>query len=143
MTPVAQLRHGHGHGVVEPRLDHVAQAAAIVFEFLGLDTDQQQCLRQLPGEVGGGDDFLEAGLVQAHLLGTHEARHLVALDAFHRPRRQAVVDRVEHDQAFGALHVRQQVEALGTAIHHGDTLRHLPLRRQMLDATHAETLVGP
>jgi hypothetical protein len=47
-----------------------------------------------------GNHFLEAGLVQAHLLGAHEARHLVAFDALHGAGFQAVIDRVEHDQAL-------------------------------------------
>jgi hypothetical protein len=56
---------------------------------------------------------------------------------------QPVVDRIEHDQPPRRLHVGQQVEALGAAVHHRDAGRQFPLRGELLDAAHAEALVGP
>jgi len=81
--------------------------------------------------------------VQAHLLGAEEARHLVALDDLQRPRRQAVVDRVEDQQPARAGHQRQQVQALGAAVDQAHRRGEAPAGLQGLDTAHTETFVGP
>jgi len=81
--------------------------------------------------------------VQAHLLGAHEARHLVVAHFLERARRQSVVDGVEDQQRVGFLHMLDQVQALRAAIDEAHVPGELPAALQGLDAAHAEAFVGP
>ena len=66
----------------------IGQRAAPVLEVERLAADQRDVARVSAEQVGGRQHFLEAGLVQAHLLGAGEFRDLVALDQLQRPRRR-------------------------------------------------------
>ena len=72
--------------------------------------------RELAGELRERQHLLETGLVQAHLLGAHEARHGVVAHLLQRAGFEAVVDGVEDQQRVGFLHVLDQVQALGAAV---------------------------
>mmetsp|Transcript_4944 Transcript_4944/g.17869 ORF Transcript_4944/g.17869 Transcript_4944/m.17869 type:complete len:313 (+) Transcript_4944:2198-3136(+) len=142
-APRAQPIHAERQGVFEREADTLAQAAAVVLEMLGLAADEQHLLRVALHELRQAQHLLESGLVQAHLLGPHEARHFVVLDQLQRAGREPVVDGVEDQQAARALHMLDQVQPLRAAVHQIHVRREVPALLQRFDAAHAEALVGP
>ena len=99
--------------------------------------------RVLAGELRERQHFLKTGLVQAHLLGAHEARHGVVAHLLQRAGLQAVVDGVEDQQRVGRLHVLDQVQPLGAAVDERHVFGELEAALQRFDAAHAKTFVGP
>ncbi len=94
-------------------------------------------------QIGSAQHLLETGLVQAHLLGAGEFRHLVVLDELERAGHQPVVDRVEDDEMVRFGDELDEIEALRAAVENGDIVRHRIGAVESLDGAHAETFVRP
>ena len=121
----------------------VGETATIVVEHFRLHADQRQLRRQRASQVGRSQHLLEAGLVHADFLRTHEAGHVVAADQLQRRRHHAEVDGVEDQQSLGAANPWQQEDTLRAAVHDADLVGEHVTLVQQLDAADTETLVGP